>query len=43
MALILAVLIALPLGILQAVKRNSLGDNVVTIAAPWVISSRTSH
>jgi peptide/nickel transport system permease protein len=32
-ALILAVLIALPLGILQAVKRKSLGDNVATSAA----------
>ena len=30
MALLWAVLIALPLGIFQAVKRNSLGDNAVT-------------
>jgi peptide/nickel transport system permease protein len=30
MGLIIAVLIALPLGIFQAVKRNSLGDNVAT-------------
>ena len=33
MSLLLAVLIALPLGIFQAVKRNSLGDNVFTSAA----------
>jgi peptide/nickel transport system permease protein len=33
MGLILAVLIALPLGIFQAVKRNSLGDNLATSAA----------
>jgi len=33
MSLLLAVLIALPLGIFQAVKRNSLGDNVATSAA----------
>ena len=33
MALLLAILIALPLGIFQAVKRNSLGDNVLTSAA----------
>jgi peptide/nickel transport system permease protein len=33
MALLLAVLIALPLGIFQAVKRNSLGDNVFTSLA----------
>jgi peptide/nickel transport system permease protein len=32
-ALILAVLIALPLGVLQAVKRKSVGDNVATSAA----------
>jgi len=31
--LILAILIALPLGIFQAVKRNSLGDNIATSAA----------
>jgi peptide/nickel transport system permease protein len=31
--LVLAVLIALPLGVVQAVRRNSLGDNVVTSAA----------
>jgi ABC-type dipeptide/oligopeptide/nickel transport system permease component len=43
MALILAVPIVLPLGILQAVKRNSLGDNIVTGAASWIISSRISH
>ena len=33
MALLIAILIALPLGIFQAVKRNSLGDNVATSAA----------
>jgi peptide/nickel transport system permease protein len=33
MGLILAVLSALPLGIFQAVKRNSLGDNIATSAA----------
>jgi peptide/nickel transport system permease protein len=33
MALLLAVLIALPLGVFQAVKRNSLGDNALTSAA----------
>jgi peptide/nickel transport system permease protein len=33
MSLLLAILIALPLGIFQAVKRNSLGDNVATSAA----------
>ena len=32
-SLLLAILIALPLGIFQAVKRNSLGDNVATSAA----------
>jgi peptide/nickel transport system permease protein len=32
-SLVLAVIIALPLGIFQAVKRNSLGDNVATSAA----------
>jgi len=32
-SLVIAVLIALPLGIFQAVKRNSLGDNVATSAA----------
>ena len=31
--LILAVIIALPLGIFQAVKRNSLGDNIATSAS----------
>jgi peptide/nickel transport system permease protein len=31
--LVLAVLIALPLGVVQAVRRNSLGDNIVTSAA----------
>jgi peptide/nickel transport system permease protein len=33
MALLLAIIIALPLGIFQAVKRNSLGDNVATSLA----------
>lgn len=33
MGLLLAVLIALPLGIFQAVKRNSLGDNMATSLA----------
>jgi peptide/nickel transport system permease protein len=33
MGLILAILIALPLGVFQAVKRNSLGDNVATSLA----------
>jgi peptide/nickel transport system permease protein len=33
MSLLLAILIALPLGLFQAVKRNSLGDNVLTSAA----------
>ena len=33
MGLILAVLIALPLGIFQAVKRNSLGDTIATSAS----------
>jgi peptide/nickel transport system permease protein len=33
MSLLLAILIALPLGIFQAVKRNSLGDNVATSLA----------
>jgi peptide/nickel transport system permease protein len=33
MALLLAIVIALPLGIFQAVKRNSLGDNALTSAA----------
>jgi peptide/nickel transport system permease protein len=32
-SLLLAILIALPLGIFQAVKRNSLGDNIATSAA----------
>jgi peptide/nickel transport system permease protein len=32
-ALLLAILIALPLGIFQAVRRNSLGDNVATSTA----------
>jgi peptide/nickel transport system permease protein len=32
-SLIIAVLIALPLGIFQAVKRNSIGDNLATSAA----------
>jgi peptide/nickel transport system permease protein len=32
-ALVLAILIAIPLGIYQAVRRNSIGDNVVTTAA----------
>jgi peptide/nickel transport system permease protein len=33
MALLLAVLVAIPLGIYQAVRRNSVGDNAVTTAA----------
>ena len=33
MSLLLAILIALPLGIFQAAKRNSIGDNVATSAA----------
>ncbi len=33
MALLLAILIALPLGIFQAVRRNTLGDNVATSTA----------
>jgi peptide/nickel transport system permease protein len=33
MSLLLAIVIALPLGIFQAVRRNSLGDNVATSAA----------
>jgi peptide/nickel transport system permease protein len=33
MALLIAILVALPLGIFQAVKRNSLGDNVATSLA----------
>ena len=33
MSLLLAILIALPLGLFQAVKRNSLGDNIATSAA----------
>jgi peptide/nickel transport system permease protein len=33
MALLLAILIALPLGLFQAIKRNSLGDNIATSAA----------
>ena len=33
MALLIAILIALPLGIFQAVKRNSLGDNIATSLA----------
>ena len=32
-SLLIAILIALPLGIFQAVKRNSIGDNVATSAA----------
>ncbi len=32
-SLLLAILVALPLGIFQAVKRNSIGDNVATSAA----------
>jgi peptide/nickel transport system permease protein len=32
-SLVIAVIIALPLGIFQAVKRNSIGDNVATSAA----------
>jgi len=30
---VFAILIALPLGIFQAVKRNSIGDNIATSAA----------
>jgi peptide/nickel transport system permease protein len=37
-SLLLAILIALPLGIFQAVKRNTLGDNVATSAAFIVYS-----
>jgi peptide/nickel transport system permease protein len=33
LALVISILIAFPLGIYQAVKRNSLGDNVVTAGA----------
>jgi len=33
MALLLAILVAIPLGIYQAVRRNSVGDNVVTTVA----------
>jgi peptide/nickel transport system permease protein len=33
MSLVLAVIIGIPLGIFQAVKRNTLGDNAVTTAA----------
>ena len=33
MALLIAILVALPLGIFQAVKRNSLGDNIATSLA----------
>ena len=33
MALLLAVLIAIPLGVYQAVKRNTVGDNIVTSLA----------
>ena len=32
-SLVIAIIIALPLGIFQAVKRNSIGDNVATSAA----------
>jgi peptide/nickel transport system permease protein len=32
-SLLIAILIALPLGIFQAVKRNSIGDNLATSAA----------
>jgi len=32
-SLVFAILIALPLGIFQAVRRNSLGDNAATSAA----------
>jgi peptide/nickel transport system permease protein len=42
MALLLAIIIALPLGIFQAVKRNSLGDNVFTSAA-FVLYSMPSY
>jgi peptide/nickel transport system permease protein len=33
MGLLIAIIVALPLGIFQAVKRNSLGDNVITSLA----------
>jgi peptide/nickel transport system permease protein len=33
MALLIAIILALPLGIFQAVKRNSLGDNIATSTA----------
>jgi peptide/nickel transport system permease protein len=42
MALLLAIIIALPLGIFQAVKRNSLGDNVFTSAA-FILYSMPSY
>ena len=42
MALLLAIVIALPLGIFQAVKRNSLGDNVFTSAA-FILYSMPSY
>jgi peptide/nickel transport system permease protein len=42
MALLLAIIIAMPLGIFQAVKRNSLGDNVFTSAA-FVLYSMPSY
>jgi len=41
-ALVLAIIIALPLGIFQAVKRNSLGDNVFTSAA-FILYSMPSY
>jgi peptide/nickel transport system permease protein len=42
MALLLAIIIAMPLGIFQAVKRNSLGDNVFTSAA-FILYSMPSY
>ncbi len=42
MALLLSIVIAMPLGIFQAVKRNSLGDNVFTSAA-FILYSMPSY
>jgi peptide/nickel transport system permease protein len=42
MALLLAIIIALPLGIFQAVRRNSLGDNAFTSAA-FILYSMPSY
>lgn len=41
LGLIFSIIIAFPVGIFQAVKRNSLGDNVITAAA-FVTSQRRS-